>query len=200
MPSEVLRHYDELMRDGHGLPPAMCWTIIQSSSGPVTLEDVVGRLGGDPDQLEVLGLDEAYEVGPNDGWIIHLDQVGTSVTMFEANGFQGTRPEVLRALSVEARVHSAYWNVNAVSRLSYAAHGDVVTAFEGVAPRWRTGSRPDALEADLTDLYEALRTPDMSFCAGMLAVVEHRTGIRLDAGWFTRPHEAVMIPGLPGVD
>lgn len=113
---DVLAYYKDLAITG--LPVAMCWTVAQPLGVALTVEDVASRLAGDPDVLEVLDLSEAYEIGPNDGWVLHLDQVGPAVTIFEDNGFQGARPEVLRALSVDAKVHSAWWNVNAVTRFS----------------------------------------------------------------------------------
>lgn len=188
MLSDVLAHYKELVASR--LPEAMCWTVIQPLGDALPLEDVATRLGGDPEDLEVLDLSEAYEIGPNDGWVLHLDQVGPAVTIFENNGFQGARSEVLRALSVDAKVHSAFWNVNAVTRFSFAAQGELITAMEAGWPRG--GVRPDALDGELADLYDAMRTPGL-WVAGMLAAVEHRTGIRLDRGWFDRPHEAVVI-------
>ncbi|MGC4868148.1 hypothetical protein ACLQ3B_22265 [Micromonospora sp. DT53] len=106
MPSGVLAYYKDLATTG--LPVAMCCTVAQPLGVALTLEDVASRLGGDPDDLEVLDLSEAYEIGPNDGWVLHLDQVGPAVTNLENNGFQGARPEVLRALSVDAKVHSAW--------------------------------------------------------------------------------------------
>ncbi|MEU7752816.1 DUF6461 domain-containing protein [Micromonospora sp. NPDC049171] len=125
----------------------------------------------------MLDLSEAYEIGPNDGWVLHLDQVGPAVTIFEDNGFQGARPEVLRAFSVDAEVRSAWWNVNAVTRFSFATQGELITAME--AGWTRGGVRPDALDAELADRYGAMRTPSL-WVAGMLAAVERRTGIRLD--------------------
>ena len=40
------------------------------------------------------------------------------MTIFENNGFQGARSEVLQLLSAGARAHSAFWNANMVTRLS----------------------------------------------------------------------------------
>jgi len=188
MLSDVLAYYKDLVTTG--LPVAMCWTVTQPLGVALTLEDVASRLGGDPDDLEVLDLSEAYEIGPNDGWVLHLDQVGPAVTIFENNGFQGARSEVLRALSIDAKVHSAWWNVNAVTRFSFARQGELITAMEAGWPR--AGVRPNALDAELADLYDAMRTPGL-WVAGMLTAVELRTGIRLDREWFDRPHEAIVI-------
>jgi hypothetical protein len=190
--TDLVDHYRALVSTGP-LPIAACWTVVQPLAGAITVEDVVCRLGADPSDLEVLDLNEAYEVGPHDGWILHVDQVGNGVTIFENNGFQGARSEVLQPLSVDARVHSAFWNVNMVTRLSYAHDGHVVAAMEAGAVV--AGPAPDALDSQLVDLLETMRTPGLVL-VGMLAAVERLTGVRLDADWFTRPHEAIMIGAI----
>jgi Family of unknown function (DUF6461) len=47
---------------------------------------------------------------------------------------------------------SAFWNVNAVTRFSLAAHGSVLTAFEALFFDPRDGTEPDAVEAFRADL------------------------------------------------
>ena len=192
MASDVLAYYQGLA--SNGLPEAMCWTVVEPLRGAFTVEEIASRLGGDPEDLEVLELWEAYDIGPK-GWVLHLDQVDSGVTIFENNGFQGARQEVLRVLSVDAKVHSAWWNVNMETRFSFATQGELVVAVEAGWPC--AGSRPGALDAELADLYGAMRTPGHT-PAGMLAAVERRTGVRLDREWFDRPHEAIVIFPGPG--
>lgn len=198
MPSEVLQHYRNLMDEPSGCFEAMCWSVVGSAAAPVVLEDLVRRLGGDPDNLEVLDLNEAYDLGPNDGWVLHLDQVGGAVTVFENNGYQCSRPEVLSALSVGTEAYSACWSVNCDSRLSYAAYGELLTSFDGLAPDYRQGAQPEALDDHLGDLYETVNDPGLDFRAGMLAVIERRTAVRLDRDWLRREHEAILIPTRTG--
>lgn len=62
-------------------------------------------------------------------WVAVLAVEG-AVLAVEDNGFQGTQAQVLRALSRRGRAASMFWNVNAVTRLSLAEHGEIVASFE----------------------------------------------------------------------
>lgn len=194
--SEILEHYRAWFADSATYPIAMCWAVVSPVRVPVTVEEVAVRLGGDPADLDVLELTEAYEVRPSRGFVLHLDQVGSRVTVFENNGFQCGRPEVLRNLSAHAEVVSAYWTVNLDSALSYATNGELLTVLEGLEPSRRSGTRVDALDSYLADLHEALADPAIDFRAGLLAVIEHCSGVRLDPEWFRHPHEAIIAPPI----
>ena len=89
------------------------------------------------------------------------------MTIFENNGFQGARSEVLQLLSAGARAHSAFWNANMVTRLSFAHDREVVAAMEAGVPVG--GAAPDVLNGPLVDLLDAMRTPGLVL-AGMLAL------------------------------
>src|SRR3982751_1202749 len=149
MPSEAVQRYEELLRRT-ALDTALCWTVVEPVTAPVTVEEAVRRLGGDPEAVARSVPDEVP-----DGWaVFHLHPVGSAVTLLEVNGSQGSRVEVLRRLSDGARVHSAFWNVNAVSRLSYAVYGKVLTAFEAFdLPDWADTAY---LADDLDDLDAAV--------------------------------------------
>jgi hypothetical protein len=102
---------------------------------------------------------------------------------------------VLRRLSDGARVHSAFWNVNAVSRFSYAVYGKVLSAFEALDLPDHKDIEP--LDGDLDDLYAAVQRHDGHWSAALLAVIERRTGVALDDDWLTRPHPVAVIPAVP---
>ena len=72
--------------------------------------------------------------------------LGSWLLVVEVNGWQGSRPEVLRRVSAGGRAVSAYWNVNLTTRFSYAVDGRVLTAFEVMSPDRRHGADPDCLE------------------------------------------------------
>lgn len=56
---------------------------------------------------------------------------GDAVVAVEFNGFRGSREDVLRAVSVDGgRAASMYWNVRALTRLSFAENGRILAAFE----------------------------------------------------------------------
>ena len=52
------------------------------------------------------------------------------VVLVEENGYRGSDPAVLRAVSVNGRAASMFWNVDAHTPLSLAEHGEVLAAFE----------------------------------------------------------------------
>jgi len=85
--------------------------------------------------LEVFGVDAETgsmaeaRVGGIYQWIA-VGEVDGVVVVFEDNGFAGTRDEVLHRLSRNGKAASAYWNVNAVTRLSFARDGEVLASFE----------------------------------------------------------------------
>jgi hypothetical protein len=99
--------------------------------------------------------------------------LGPWVLAVEINGWQGSRAEVLSRISQGTRAVSALWNVNALTRFSYAAGGRVLTAFEAMSPESRQGAEPDALEATRAGL------PWDDFVPAMLALVSRVTGVRL---------------------
>ena len=138
MPNELVQHYHGLLDESPaGCAVAMCWSVIKPLAAPISIEDVARRLGGGPDDLEAVDLNEYGSL--ENGWILHLDQAESAVTIYEANGFQCTLPNVLQALSVGAEVYSAYWSVNSDNSLTYAVDGEVLTSIEGLGPDHRHG-------------------------------------------------------------
>jgi hypothetical protein len=161
-----------------------CWTVVQPLTKPVTVAEVVRRLGGDPADIEERA-----------GWdfdqpdvTLHLHQVGPAVVMGEAGGLEGGRDEALRWLSDGASVHTSWWSdANGRSLLCYAAFGVVLTRLENIDDNEPIGKQPTALDEDRAALRE-----DQGYPA-QLALVERRTGIRLDAEWLDQPHATVVV-------
>ncbi|MEU7785148.1 DUF6461 domain-containing protein [Amycolatopsis sp. NPDC049159] len=88
--------------------------------------EVVRGFGADPDRPEALAeLRPAYA----DPWLAALD-LGGVVLVIEENGYLGSHEEVLTAVSRTGRAASMFWNVNAVTRLSFARGGEVLASFE----------------------------------------------------------------------
>src|SRR5207248_3946963 len=183
MPREAVERYEKLLRR-NGLDVALCWTVVEPVTRPVTVEEVVRRLGGDPSAVAQSGLDDV----PPGSTVFHLHPAGSAVGLLEVNDYQGSRTEVLRRLSDGARVHSAFWNVNAVNRLSYAVYGKVLASFEA----FPFSADPGPLDGDLGDL-----AAGGDWKAAMLAVVERRTGVVLEDGWLTGPHPVAVLPPVP---
>ncbi|GAA1657236.1 DUF6461 domain-containing protein [Actinoplanes couchii] len=86
--------------------------------------EVLRAFGADPDQPEPF---DRTEMEPD--WITALD-TGDAVVVVEFNGYYGSRAPVLQAASGRGRAASMFWNVNAVTRLSFAERGELLAGFE----------------------------------------------------------------------
>ncbi|MFD0856620.1 DUF6461 domain-containing protein [Actinomadura adrarensis] len=195
---ETIAYYERLL-DQFGLSVALCWTVIEPVQDPLTIEAVAERLGGDPGEVEEIPLSEAFE-DYGTSYIAHLVQVGPVVAVIEINGFQGNHQ--LDYLSEKGRAHSAYWNVNALSSLGCAAFGHRLVSFEGLAPDQRSGIDVCALDEELAPLYASNHAlyKDVErddTWAVMMAIVERRTGVRLDEDWLDSAFPAIELPGRP---
>ncbi|WP_051797258.1 DUF6461 domain-containing protein [Catenuloplanes japonicus] len=125
-PPVVLRRTDRL---GHRLrgepeppvPPERAYRWIRSSrlrmAATVTVvvglapEAVLAAFGDDREGVEVVGIPGA-------------------VLVVEENHYRGSHEEVLAALSANGPAASMFWNVNMLTRLSFAEDGRVLAAFE----------------------------------------------------------------------
>lgn len=194
---DVLGRYRDLLAAPYPrITAAMSWSVI---TGQTDIAAVIRRLGGDPDEIrEQRPIDDDHKLPC---W--YLDEASGTVTLLEVNGLQARRPAVLQRLSGRSnQMFSAYWgprskafwNVRSRSAFSYAAAGEVITQFDGRNPARRSGSEPDALQAEQGPLWAAASG---SWQAAMLALAEFRTGIRLDATWFERPHPVVIAAKIP---
>ena len=93
--------------------------------------DVLRAFGADParpESIQAIG-DELSSRRSVDPWVAVLD-VGGAVLAVEYNGWQGSNEPVLARASAGGRAASMFWNVNAVTRLSFAEHGDVLLSVE----------------------------------------------------------------------
>jgi Family of unknown function (DUF6461) len=166
-----------------------CWTVIQPLTKPVTVAEVVRRLGGDPAEIEHrTGWDSDAPTS-----VVHLNQLGPAVVMAEVMDAEGIREEVLRWLSDGAVVHSSWWgSANGRSFLCYAAFGRLLTQLEHLDDDRPGGEQPEALDEDRAALRGLTDDPDLDYPA-QLALVERRTGVRLDAAWLDQPHPTVVL-------
>lgn len=69
------------------------------------------------------------------------------------------------------------------------------TARRDDSPDTRDGTEPDALEAQRAPLWA--HTGEARWPAAMLALVEARTGVGLDASWVERSHPSVLAAARP---
>ncbi|MFE9749362.1 DUF6461 domain-containing protein [Saccharothrix saharensis] len=80
-------------------------------------------------------------------WVA-VHEVDGAIIAVEHNGYRGADGRTLAALSETGRAASMFWNVNALTRLSFAERGPVLAAFEP----WATDDVPDGIADLLTDL------------------------------------------------
>jgi Family of unknown function (DUF6461) len=158
-----------VLRDG------ACVTLV----APADAGGVVRGFGGD---LAGARRTSLAEIGmpPVDEPVVAVRDLGSWLLVAEVNGWQGSRPEVLRRISAGGRAVSAYWNVNLTTRFSYAAGGRVLTAFEVMSPDRRHGADPDCLE----EARAGLPWEDGEWVPLMLALASRVTGLRIEPQWF----------------
>jgi hypothetical protein len=193
----TIAYYEDVLKTCR-LNEAMCWTVVESIPfhEPLTIETVAERLGGDPGQIEDLSWDAAIEEYGQP--VAHLVQLGSAVGVIENNGCESHH--MMGSLSESGRVHSAFWNVNALSSLGCAALGHVLVSFEGLRPEDRYGLDVSVLDEELDPLYAAdheLRNDagDTNFRAVMMAIIEWRTGVRFEGEWLDTPLPAIRLSG-----
>jgi len=95
------------------------------------IANVLRAFGADPTQPESMRAvgDDLMSRRSTDPWVAVLD-VGGAVLAVEFNGWQGSTEPVLARASAGGRAASMNWNVNAVTRLSFAEHGEVLLSEE----------------------------------------------------------------------
>jgi len=106
-----------------------------------SLEDVLRGFGADPAEPESAEeLSQEFDLDP---WVSVVAVEG-GVLAVEFNGYQGSYPRVLESVSQAGRTASLFWNINALTRLSFADNGNVLTSFE-------LGHGEENADPDVTD-------------------------------------------------
>ncbi len=152
-----------------------CVTLVAPADGG----GVVGGFGGDLAGARRTSLAEIGLLSVDEPAVAVRD-LGSWLLVVEVNGWQGSRPEVLRRVSAGGRAVSAYWNVNLTTRFSYAVDGRVLTAFEVMSPDRRHGADPDCLE----EARAGLPWETGEWVPLMLALASRVTGLRIEPEWF----------------
>lgn len=157
------------LRDG------ACVTLV----APADAAGIVRGFGGDPAGARRTSLAETGMPSVDEP-VVAVRDLGSWLLVVEVNGWQGSRPEVLRRISAGGRAVSAYWNVNLTTRFSYAVDGRVLTAFEVMSSDRRHGADPDCLE----EARAGLPWETGEWVPLMLALASRVTGLRIEPGWF----------------
>ncbi|RSM36478.1 hypothetical protein DMA12_40370 [Amycolatopsis balhimycina DSM 5908] len=156
------------------LGEAACVTMVKTTD----VDAVVRDFGGVTSEARTVpfaatgnDLDQAYTVA--------VCRQGEYVVAIETNGFQGTRPEVLRRVSQLGETVSAFWNIEALTRFSYAVDGRIKTAFEAGADSWKDGEDPDCLTPLAADIDWAAS----HWRTGLLLLAARLTGQPFTEDW-----------------
>lgn len=172
-----------VLRDG------ACVTLVAAADA----DEVVRGFGGDPAGARRTSIAE-LEMASVDEPAVAVRDLGSWLLVVEVNGWQGSRPEVLRRVSAGGRAVSAYWNVNLTTRFSYAVDGRVLTAFEVMSPDRRHGADPDCLEESRAGLpWETDEWVPLMF-----ALASRVTGLRIEPEWFNG--DLAVMPVSPVED
>lgn len=177
---EVIESYERLLR-GSALHYAACVAMTDA----VTPDEVIGIYGGDPLTVDVVTGEVFSEEMLHRPSVLVAEADGITV-MMEPNGFQATRPEIIRALSTGGRAVSVFWNVDSVSKFVYADGGDLKVEFEMLGSLAANGSEPDSLADLIAEI--PFQTGQFDFRACGLALAEAVMDTGFPADWETRTY------------
>lgn len=185
--------------DDHWLREAFCITLVRG----LDEAELLRRFGGERGQPRTLTAREAGELSSSlrAGYpqIVLATRIGVWAVAVEDNGWEGSRPEVLRALSRGTQAVSVYRNVNALAYFSDAVDGELLVQFELLFPQRRWGSRPDLLLAQMRGVGLDPDRPEPPYDqvdAAALALAERVTGVHLDPEVLEGPLLGVEVAPL----
>jgi Family of unknown function (DUF6461) len=170
-----------------GLRDAACLTLVAAAE-PTT---VIDRFGGQPTGTS--------DVIPHPNADLHHPVIAVTrlpgwVLVIENNGWQGSRPEVLRRVSAGTRAISVYWSTAASPRLSYALDGVIVAGVNAHQPDAVYGADPASIREHLDP---GVRADENDLVAALIHLAERVTGVSANSNWFTGPFlTATITPWL----
>ena len=185
---DAVDHYMALLADNTLPCEALCLTAVWG----VAIPDAVLRYDGFPGSRQgaLVATDEQVSIRSASLPVVFVDDCDGWTFLLEDNGYHGTDPQVLTALSRDSLAVSVYWNVNRLSRINYAQAGRLLATFDFVIRQQPYGEDPDRIRPYLSGL---AFTDQARILAEGVALVEHVTGVRLTRDWLERPHPASVV-------
>lgn len=192
-------HYRRLLGT-RGLNVALCWTVIVPDAGTtLSIEEIAARLSGNTSHRlhPALPFNDLWQFLHAGDYPVLIDWFDSAAAIIEYD-YLGSSPAVLKRLSHQARVYSAWWNVNANNRLSFAVDGEHILMIDALFPgspeHYPGISQWPELEA-MTDFFIEFeeRGDYYDWQAAGLALIEQTTGARLSTEWLDRAHPCVTV-------
>ena len=193
--ADVAYYRDLLAGPWQGLADAACLTYARG----IDENAMISAFGGDPTDAPLRSLDDVgeelsnyhYSEVPN---VVAVTSVDDWLIGLEINGFQGSRPEVLRAASAGGTAVSVFWNIEGDNSFECATHGRTRVGFDMARPADQYGDEPGALDEHLAGLPFGY-TVD-AWTAG-LALAERVTRLRLPATLLDRRFRCAFVTEVP---
>lgn len=203
---QVYGHYRRLVSEPE-LDVALCWAVMVPHDGAdsLTLHEASARLGGGVG-YELHEAANPHIVNlplPRPGPCAAVDRSGGAVVVYGLDHL-GSSSGALRRLASNARVYSAWWNVNSVNRLSLVVDSEVLLSIDGLFPgdpedhpnlTWWPELAAMSEFFDFEDEDWTGRDDGWSWKAGFLTAVELATGVRLDRQWLDTEHPYLVFRG-----
>ncbi|MFF3671619.1 DUF6461 domain-containing protein [Microtetraspora malaysiensis] len=188
----VYGNWNSVIRNS-AMAPVFCGTWTRGLS----VDDVASRYGLDLSKKSTKRWSDILA-----GWAL-IGEFGDWVLALECNSHVGREKGFIEAISRGgAEAINYWWNVNGLSKLQYAANGQVITGFEvsdGGGSSW-WGSNPDALDPYLEGLpfvKEGMkRVEGFHFRSYAFLLIERITGGCFDESWLSSPRDAYELHGF----
>ncbi|GLW10719.1 hypothetical protein Misp01_58470 [Microtetraspora sp. NBRC 13810] len=188
---EIVRRYEQLMRDIEWLGEGMAWTVLMPEKESLPISEIISRLS-----LPEGSLLPDLEVGLSE--IAYINTRYACTALFEPEGFShvGYGPNLER-LATDNHVWHVSWNITGRSMLKVAKNGQVQVEILDLDPAMAHGIGLDIVGDYLPLLRSASRRKWPALRATAMAIVETVTGTRLDQEWIGQPQSGLAITRPP---
>ncbi|MGC5015076.1 hypothetical protein ACLQ2R_30300 [Streptosporangium sp. DT93] len=188
---EIVRHYEQLIRDIEWLAEGMAWTVLIPEKDPLAVSEVISRLS-----LPENCLQSNLEVGFPE--MAYINTRYACMALLEPEGFShvGYGPNMER-LAIDNSVWHVSWNITGRRILKVAKNGQVQVEILDFDPTMVHGIGLDAVSSYLPLLRHASKRKWPALNATAMAIVETVIGTRLDQEWIDQPQSGLVITRPP---